>query len=112
MILFPSEAIHQRILLYNNLVIARAITKLLYNGQWTLSAMTSKNKNSGNSWGTLYGRPMERLVFRYDRHEEIAIYIRMWNLYSDVACILSSNGNACVLLTFKNFRLLLLFQMS
>ena len=27
---FPSEAIHQRILLYNNLVIARAITKLLY----------------------------------------------------------------------------------
>ena len=29
--LFPSKAIHQRILLYNNLVIAQAITKLLYN---------------------------------------------------------------------------------
>ena len=29
--LFPSEAIHQRILLYNKFVIARAITKLLYN---------------------------------------------------------------------------------
>ena len=28
--LFPSEAIHQRILLYNKLVIAQAITKLLY----------------------------------------------------------------------------------
>ena len=41
---------------------------------WTLSAMTSKNKNDGNSWGTLYGRPMERLAFRYDRHEEIARY--------------------------------------
>ena len=42
--------------------------------QWTLSAMTSKNKNGGDSWGTLYGRPMERLAFRYDRHEEIARY--------------------------------------
>ena len=30
MTFFPTEAIHQRILLYNNLVIARAITKLLY----------------------------------------------------------------------------------
>ena len=30
-----------------------------------------KNKNGGDSWGTLYGRPMERLAFRYDRHEEI-----------------------------------------
>ena len=28
--LFPSEAIHQRILLYNKLIIARAITNLLY----------------------------------------------------------------------------------
>ena len=42
--------------------------------QWTLSAMTSKNKNGGDSWGTLYGRPVERLAFRYDRHEEIARY--------------------------------------
>ena len=42
--------------------------------QWTLSAMTSENKNGGDSWGTLYGRPMERLAFRYDRHEEIARY--------------------------------------
>ena len=33
--------------------------------QWTLSAMTSKNKNGGNSMGTLYREPMERLVFRY-----------------------------------------------
>ena len=24
---------------------------------------------------------MERLVFRYDRHEEIARYIRMWHVY-------------------------------
>ena len=67
--------------------------------------MTSKNKNGGDSWGTLYGRPMERLAFHYDRHEEINC-----KLYSDMACILSSNGNACVLLTFKNFRLVLLFQ--
>ena len=29
---------------------------------------------------------------------------------SDVACILSSNGNARVLLTFKKIRLVLLFQ--
>ena len=33
-----------------------------------------KNKNGGDSWGTLYGRPMERLAFRYDRHEEIVRY--------------------------------------
>ena len=33
-----------------------------------------KNKNGGDSWGTLYGRPVERLAFRYDRHEEIARY--------------------------------------
>ena len=43
--------------------------------------MTSKNKNGGDSWGTLYGRPMERLAFCYDRHEEIAIYIQMWHIY-------------------------------
>ena len=38
--------------------------------------MTSKNKSGGDSRGTLYGRPMERLAFRYDRprHEEIARY--------------------------------------
>ena len=33
-----------------------------------------KNKNGSDSWGTLYGRPMERLAFRYDRHEEIVRY--------------------------------------
>ena len=33
-----------------------------------------KNKNGGNSLGTLYGKPMERLAFRYDRHEEIVRY--------------------------------------
>ena len=58
--------------------------------------MTSKNKNDGYSVGTLYGRPMERLAFRYDRHGEITRYIRMRNIH-----ILSSNGNACVLLTFQ-----------
>ena len=46
---------------------------------------------------------MERLAFRYDRHEEIVRYV-----YSDVAYIPSSNDNGCVLLTFKNFWLLLL----
>ena len=46
-----------------------------------LSAMTSKNKNGGYSVGTLHGRPMERLAFRYDRHEEITKYIRMRNIY-------------------------------
>ena len=33
-----------------------------------------KNKNGGDSWGTLYERPMERLAFCYDRHEEIVRY--------------------------------------
>ena len=46
--------------------------------------MTSKNKNGGDSWGTLYGKPMEtggRLAFRYDRHEEIVRYVQMWHIY-------------------------------
>ena len=47
-------------------------------------------------WGlNLYGRPIKRLAFCYDRHEEITRYIRMREY------ILSSNGNACNLLTFK-----------
>ena len=29
----------------------------------------------------LYGRPMERLAFRYDRHEGIVRYIRVWHVY-------------------------------
>ena len=61
--------------------------------KWTLSAMTSKSKSFGDSWGTLYGRPMKGLVFCYDRYEEITIYL-------DEGCVLSSNGNACVLLIF------------
>ena len=72
---------------------------------WTLSAMMSKNKNGGDSWGTLYGRPMERLVFRYDRHEEVANYIRIWHIYYHPMVMR-------VLLTFKIFRLVLLFQTS
>ena len=43
--------------------------------------MTSKNKNGSDSWGTVHGRPIERLMFRYDRHEEITRYIRMWHVY-------------------------------
>ena len=43
--------------------------------------MTSKNKNGGDGWGTLYGRPMERLAFHYDKHEKIANYIRIWHVY-------------------------------
>ena len=43
--------------------------------------MTSKNKNGGYSVGTLYGRPMKRLAFRYDSHEEITRYIGMRNIY-------------------------------
>ena len=43
--------------------------------------MKSKNKNGSDSWGTLHGRPMERLAFYYDRHKEIARYIRMWHIY-------------------------------
>ena len=68
-----------------------------------LSAMTSRNKNGRYSMGTLYGRPMERLEFRYDRHEEITKYIRMRNMYYDPTVLR-------VLLTFKNFQLVLLFQ--
>ena len=43
--------------------------------------MTSKIKMAAIGGGTLYGKPMERLAFRYDRHEEIARYIRMWHVY-------------------------------
>ena len=34
----------------------------------TLQTLSAKNKNGSDSWGTLYGRSMERLAFRYDRH--------------------------------------------
>ena len=34
--------------------------------QWALSAITSQNKNGGDSGGTLYREPMERLSFRYE----------------------------------------------
>ena len=43
--------------------------------------MTSENINGGDSWGILYGWPMERLAFRYDRHEGIVRYIRVWHVY-------------------------------
>ena len=33
---------------------------------WTISTMTSKNKNGGDSGGTLYREPMEGLAFHYD----------------------------------------------
>ena len=42
--------------------------------------MTPRNKNGRYSVGTWYGRPMERLAFRYDRHEEITRYIQMRNI--------------------------------
>ena len=64
-----------------------------------------KNKNGRDSWGTLYGSPMERLAFRYDGHEEIARYIRMWHVYYHPMVMR-------VLLTFKNFWLVLFFQTS
>ena len=48
---------------------------------WTLSAMTSRYKNGRYSMGTLYGRPMERLAFRYDRHEEVTRYIQIRDIY-------------------------------
>ena len=43
----------------------------------------------------LYGRPMERLAFCYDRHEEITRYVWIRHSY-----VLSSNGNASVLKFF------------
>ena len=48
---------------------------------WTLSAMMSKSNNGGDSWGTLYGRPMEGLVFRYNWHEKITRYIQMRDMH-------------------------------
>ena len=71
--------------------------------KWTLSAMTSKNKNGGDSWGLC----MEGL-WRGWRFAMIGM--KKLQDISDVACILSSNGNARVLLTFKKIRLVLLFQ--
>ena len=72
--------------------------------QWALSTMMSKSKNGGNSWGTLYGRPMKGLAFRYDRHEEITRYIWMRNMHYHTMVM-------HVFVYFKNFRLVLLFQM-
>ena len=67
--------------------------------------MTSENKNGSGSRGTLYGRPMERWRFAM-------IGMKKLQDISDEEYALSYNGNARVLLTFKNFQLVLLFQMS
>ena len=40
-----------------------------------------KNKNGSCSVGILHESPMERLVFLYDRHEEITKYIQMRHIY-------------------------------
>ena len=41
----------------------------------------SKSKYGGDSWWTLYGRPMEGLAFCFDRHEEISRYIWMGDMH-------------------------------
>ena len=71
--------------------------------QWTLSTMMSKNKNGCDSLGDLYGRPIEGWRFAM-------IGMKKLQDISDEGYALSSNGNAHVLLTFKNYQLVLLFQ--
>ena len=56
----------------------------------------SKNKNGGNIWENLYERPMEGLTFYYDR-----LGMKKLQDISNEGYALSSNGNACVLRTFK-----------
>ena len=46
---------------------------------------------------------MERLAFHYDRHEEITRYVQMRHLYYHPTVMR-------ILLIFKNFQLVLLFQ--
>ena len=65
--------------------------------------MTSKNKNGGYSVGILHGRLMESWCFAM-------IGMKKLQDISDEGYILSFNGNACVLFTFKNFQLVLLVQ--
>ena len=48
--------------------------------------MTSENKNGGDSWGTLYGRPVERLAFHYGRHKEATRYaLKSYRYYHTTA---------------------------
>ena len=58
--------------------------------------MTSRNKNGGDSMGTLYGEPMGRLSFRYGD-------IKKSKNISGEAYIQSSNDNARVLLNLSIF---------
>ena len=62
--------------------------------------MTSRNKNGGNSMGTLYRQPMGRLVLRYSG------YKKSKNL-SGETYIQSSNANARVSLNLSIFWLVL-----
>ena len=39
--------------------------------QWTISAMTSRNKNGGDSMGTLYREPMGKLMLRYKKSKNL-----------------------------------------
>ena len=67
-----------------------------------------KSKNDSYSWGLCMEWMWSGWHFAIaNRHEEITRYFWMRHtLY-----VLSSNGNACILLTFKKFWLVLLIQM-
>ena len=67
--------------------------------------MPSKNKNGKGSWGNLYGMPMEGWRFAMISMKKLQDI-----LDEGYALVLLSNGNVCVLLTFKNFWQVLLFQ--
>ena len=59
--------------------------------------MTSENKNGGDSWGTLYGRPVERLAFHYGRHKEATRYaLKSYRYYHTMAMYV-------ICLPFTNF---------
>ena len=62
----------------------KLISKSFSEVLWTLSTITSQNKNGGDMWETLYREPMERLVLCYKKSKN----------FSGEAYVQSSNTNS------------------
>ena len=65
--------------------------------QWPYLQLRQKIKMVAIVGGALYGRPMKRLGFRYDRHEGMTRYVQIRHMYYHpmvmrVFCLLSAGS--------------------
>ena len=63
---FTAKKRHDVFIFKFNHILQYDNSQLYGNDIWMISAMTSQNKNGGDSGGTLYREPMKRSAFCYD----------------------------------------------